>query len=467
MQKGFSIVIASILMMLIVFSLTGMLYLYLSGIFTATTSTFSVIDVSGSSSTIANQASKTINGISAALNGIEIPAYLECPSNVIFSDDFEDGNANGWNVVNGNWYVSSNNYKGDSIVSGAAESFTNLNFNQSTAQFQFKIGDSRPIDVMLLMDRSSSMSGQKISDAKVAAKTFVNQSNPSRDTSGLVSFNETATLDQSLTFDQAAVKNKIDSLAATDSTNIGDAIYNSTNELRHNGRPGSAWVEILLTDGQPNKPIDVSHGLQYALNASLNASSYGIIIYTIGLGSDANATLLQQIASNTNGKYYFAPDSTTLIQIYKQIAGEIFSGFTGMILKRDNTNLAKISASDIADRVDITDNSGTVVGTGYFPIENNTFYTTKVVSSGSKIFVTINGVDVASGDIGDSGPKNKLSLFSSQTLAVFDNIIVTDNSFYPLSRCVVNLFNFTKTPGNYIVKLRSPDAVQTIMVTVT
>jgi hypothetical protein len=263
------------------------------------------------------------------------------------------------------------------------------------------------------------------------------------------------------------VNSKIDSLVAAGYTNIGDAIYNATGELRKNGRSDSAWVEVLLTDGIPNRPNNDNYGQQYALNASKNASAYGITIYTIGLGSDVNATLLQQIANNANGKYYFAPDSSTLGQIYQQIAGELASGSTGVILKRDTSTLAKISVIEGGNRVDILDGGGNLVGSGNYTIVNNSFYNMKVTSYGSKIFVNFNGTDVVTADIGDSGPKNRFSLFSSQSLVVFDNIAVTDNSFDPGKFCDAYLFNFTKTPGAYLVTLQTPDAVRRVTVTIT
>jgi len=41
------------------------------------------------------------------------------------------------------------------------------------------------------------------------------------------------------------------------------------------------------------------------------------------LGADANATLMQNIANITGGKYYYAPNSTTLGAIYQDIAEEL------------------------------------------------------------------------------------------------------------------------------------------------
>jgi hypothetical protein len=53
------------------------------------------------------------------------------------------------------------------------------------------------------------------------------------------------------------------------------------------------------------------------------AKDNGIKIYTVGLGAGANAVELQAFATETGGKYYFAPTSSQLAGIYKQIAGDL------------------------------------------------------------------------------------------------------------------------------------------------
>jgi len=466
-SKSVSEIIAVILMLFLLLALTGTAYFFISGIFTSKTSSlFIPSEVFGNTIQMSNIGTNSLNNMQASVNNVPAQFYIECPSKIVFSDNFDNGTASAWNAVSGNWYVMSQTYRGDSITSGTAESYANLNYTSSTIQVQFKIGEQKAVDVMLIFDRSGSMAGQKIADSKTAAKTFVGNFDPSRDQSGLVSYNETARLDQNLTSNQTLVQTKIDSLVAAGYTNIGAAIYNATGELRAHGRADSTWIEVLLSDGIPNRPNNENYGQQYALNASKNASSYGVIIYTIGLGSDVNATLLQEIANNANGKYYFAPDTSTLGQIYQQIAGEIASGTAGVIIKRGAATVATVSVIETGNRVNITNAAGTVVGTGNYTVVNNTFYNMKVTTYGSQVFVNINGTDVVSGDIGDSGLKNRFSLFSSQSLVLFDNIAVSDNSFDPGKFCDAYLFNFTKVPGTYTVTLRTPDAVRRVALTI-
>ena len=90
---------------------------------------------------------------------------------------------------------------------------------------------SRPIDVVLVIDRSGSMdkldsSGKKrIVSAKDAAYTFIGQMDPSRDRVGLVSFSSTTTRDCNLTDNFALVNTSVKSLVATGATQLRRAIY--------------------------------------------------------------------------------------------------------------------------------------------------------------------------------------------------------------------------------------------------
>jgi uncharacterized protein YegL len=208
-------------------------------------------------------------------------------------------------------------------VSIYAGGTTTINISVRAAGF---VNITHPIDVVLVMDRSGSMAGQKLTDAKKAAKGFVDKLNSTTDRTGVVSFTYGpsscnsrdvgcyARIDQSLTSNTTRSKNAIDALTASGYTAIGEGIKNATAEFMRNSKNISR-VMVLLSDGLNNRGADP---IQQAYNASNNS----IRIYTIGLGSDVNATAMKQIASITKGKYYFAPNSSDLEAIYSDIAKE-------------------------------------------------------------------------------------------------------------------------------------------------
>lgn len=178
-------------------------------------------------------------------------------------------------------------------------------------------GDTHPpADVMLVIDRSGSMDGQKITDARAAAKGFVDRMDLSTSQVGLVSFSDAASLDQVLTQNAGPVRAAIDALVADGATNIADAITLAQGELagpRH--RPANQRALILMSDGQPTAGGDPRA-------AAAAAKAAGTRIFTIGLGSDVDPNLMRDLASAPSD-YYYAPDSSQLDAIYQQIAGAI------------------------------------------------------------------------------------------------------------------------------------------------
>jgi len=172
-------------------------------------------------------------------------------------------------------------------------------------------------DVMLVIDRSGSMEGAPLQDAKNAAKAFVDRLDlsPGADQVGLVSYSSSALLNHQLSRTAGTVRAAIDALVSGGNTNITDGINKAQEELesaRH--VPDNRPVIILMTDGQHN----VGPGPGPAADA---AKAKGTRIITIGLGSVDEAEL-KSLASSPSD-YYYAPDSSKLKEIYEQIAGSI------------------------------------------------------------------------------------------------------------------------------------------------
>lgn len=181
-----------------------------------------------------------------------------------------------------------------------------------------------PNDVVLVIDRSGSMRGDpdgdgntKLDDVKRAATGFVNRLTDN-DHVGLVSFNESASLDEQLTSDHSNVETAINGLSAGGSTNIGQAVDTAHGELTSSrDRPDANDVMVLLSNGLPNRGTDPEDEADEAKND-------GIRLITIAFGEDADDSLMQRMASDpTSDNFFDAPTGADIDNVFETISQEI------------------------------------------------------------------------------------------------------------------------------------------------
>jgi Mg-chelatase subunit ChlD len=169
---------------------------------------------------------------------------------------------------------------------------------------------------VVCLDRSGSMASEdKIATARDGATLFTDLTKAS-DELGISSFSTTANIEYSIaTMNDANkrdAKNAISALFPDDQTDIGGGLQTSLNMITGQGDAVSNEVVILLSDGQHNtgtNPISVIPALK----------ARGVVVYTIGLGSDADASLMSQIANETGGNYFYAADASSLVSHFNSI----------------------------------------------------------------------------------------------------------------------------------------------------
>lgn len=198
--------------------------------------------------------------------------------------------------------------------------------------------DTEGIDIMLAMDVSTSMLARdltpdRISAAKDIAIEFISQ-RPS-DRIGIVVFAGESYTQCPLTTDRATLINLMKEVQ-TDLIEDGTAIGNglATAVARMADSDAKSRVVILLTDGVNNC------GSVSPQTAAEIAVTYGIRVYTIGVGANGMAPypvmtpwgvemqqvkveidedLLKGISNATGGRYFRATDNTKLSEIYSEI----------------------------------------------------------------------------------------------------------------------------------------------------
>lgn len=199
------------------------------------------------------------------------------------------------------------------------------------------------IDIMMAVDVSTSMLAQdlkpnRIEAAKTVAAEFIN--GRPNDNIGLTIFAGESFTQCPLTIDHAVLLNlfrDIDCSIAQrgmidDGTAIGMGIANAVSRLKES--KAKSKVVILLTDGSNNRG-DIS-----PLTAAEIAKSFGVRVYTVGVGTNGTApypvqtpmgtqylnqpveideATLTQIASTSGGNYFRAKNEEELRQIYAEI----------------------------------------------------------------------------------------------------------------------------------------------------
>ena len=180
-------------------------------------------------------------------------------------------------------------------------------------------------DVMLVLDRSGSVSGE-LGLLKTAAKSFVNTLiSPASDVyMGQSSFATNGSLDTHLTDNMITLDANIDALVSTGLTNLAEGIILATAELGGvNDRPDgdSPDYMVIITDGAPNQPTDGPTAEAAATAAAEVARAAGTKIYVVGVGTDTTtASYLSNNIANHTGQYYDVSDYSGLSAVLDDIA---------------------------------------------------------------------------------------------------------------------------------------------------
>ena len=198
--------------------------------------------------------------------------------------------------------------------------------------------DTEGIDIVLAMDVSTSMLARdfkpdRINAAKDIAIEFISQ-RPS-DRMGIVVFADESYTQCPLTTDRPTLINlmkEVQTGLIEDGTAIGNGLATAVARIMDSDAPSR--VVILLTDGVNNT------GEVAPQTAADIAKTYGIRVYTIGVGANGTAPypvmtpwgvdvqnmkveidedLLKSIAEATGGRYFRATDNTKLAEIYTEI----------------------------------------------------------------------------------------------------------------------------------------------------
>lgn len=168
------------------------------------------------------------------------------------------------------------------------------------------------IDVVFSIDSSGSMEDNDPNDLrKEAVRSFVSKLKE-KDRAAIVDFDYWATTLVHLTTNKTEIEVAIEAIDSFGGTDLHAGIREAIDELVKNGSDDHMKFIVFLTDGDG-----------YWNDRILErAKEHNITIYTIGLGDEVNRELLERIANETGGKYYFASQAYELNEIFERTAGD-------------------------------------------------------------------------------------------------------------------------------------------------
>ncbi len=178
----------------------------------------------------------------------------------------------------------------------------------------------KPVDLVVVMDVSGSMRGDKISAARSSLLQFVDLLDD-RDRLEIVLFSrDLVTLSplSPLGEKRNDMRRRVSGIVEGGDTRLYGAVKMAYDELLDKGDPDHIRAMVVLSDGE-NTIWDIDLDQLLAHIGSSGESGTAPKIFTIAFGSDADRDVLRRIAEITGGKQYDG-DPQTIYEVYAAIA---------------------------------------------------------------------------------------------------------------------------------------------------
>ena len=178
-----------------------------------------------------------------------------------------------------------------------------------------------PATIVLILDRSGSMKGMPMENAKAGAIQFVRSMKPRDQLKIVVFHNEISVLSEMCFIRECGESaiSRLEGVFAEGGTALYDVIfanYKTLKEMKKN-QPNRRYCMLILSDGQDTS----SHIYRHDFTDSLpKGEDYDVPkIYTIAYGAEADKDLMAMIANKTNGRL-FKSTPEEIVKTYKELS---------------------------------------------------------------------------------------------------------------------------------------------------
>jgi Ca-activated chloride channel family protein len=184
----------------------------------------------------------------------------------------------------------------------------------------------KDVNLVMLLDVSGSMRGEKIDNMLRAAEQFVNQMGD-EDSITIIAFSDELNLvaePQQVGPARAEIAGAIGRLEAAGDTALYDAIGVGARVIEDTTASDTTNALVVLTDGQD------TYSSRYSFDQNLIdlAAANDTTVFTIAYGDDADRDVLSRLAFGANGNFYLG-DEASIAAIYQEMSAA-FGGSVGV-----------------------------------------------------------------------------------------------------------------------------------------
>ena len=175
---------------------------------------------------------------------------------------------------------------------------------------------SQHADLVVVLDRSGSMQGAKINEARQAVEQLIDRLTV-KDRLSLVTYsNGVDTVFPLMYMDDAhrsQVKAAVGQIYSGGGTNLGGGLQRGIETLTASALAGRQRKVILISDGLANQGVTDPGALG---RMAADALEHNFSISTVGVGYDFNEVLMTTIADHGAGRYYFLEDPIAFARVF-------------------------------------------------------------------------------------------------------------------------------------------------------
>jgi Ca-activated chloride channel family protein len=315
------------------------------------------------------------------------------------------------------------------------------------------------VDMVIVLDRSGSMEGQKIADARQAVRGLI-AALTERDRLALVSYSDGVRTDAVLTRMTPDGRRRLDaavrSIYANGATNLGGGLQAGMSLLtagRDGGADGNRGRVILISDGLANRGVTDAAALG---NMASLALERGFAVSTVGVGQDFNEGLMTAIADRGAGAYHYLSEPSAFAAVFQKefqhTRSVVAGGLTIRVPLRNGVALTSASGYPVFNKDGYAVFHPGDLRSG----QTRKFFLTLNVPTDKETDVTIAGIDAtyrradASHRVALSEPfrvscvEDKAAVFSSIDRGVWEKKVVRED-FNPLKEEVAGFIKAGKS----------------------